>query len=285
MAAKPSPFIGNLYEMTHAGVACINWSADGHSFSVSSPEAFARDVLPTYAKHNNYASFVRQLNMYGFRRTTENKKGTQILPGMPLVETFSHPSFTRNHREKLSQIRRKTPASMPRRTKSAADSDDDVSDISLEDQQQLSSQSTSQLQNEIHKLRSECDKTQTQMQWLMAQNQLLVAQQKKQSEMLHNLFLLATEHDFLGSSNSTISAALALPSKQDASIASPTATAPMFFPSSAAHQLIDPLQSSSTRQFELPMIKIEPFDFMDVSSDSDSELDSIAMDLHAELTA
>ena len=184
MAAKPSPFIGNLYEMTHAGVACINWSADGHSFSVSSPEAFARDVLPTYAKHNNYASFVRQLNMYGFRRTTENK-GT-LIPGVPLIETFTHPYFVRNNRDKLHLIRRKTPASMPRRIKSAAESDDNSD--SFEDQQQLQQQTSEELRGEIQHLRSECETTRTQMQWLMAQNQLLVAQQQKQTDMLTGVF-------------------------------------------------------------------------------------------------
>ncbi len=44
---------------------CIVWNGTGTSFSVCNIERFARDILPLYFKHNNYASFVRQLNMYG----------------------------------------------------------------------------------------------------------------------------------------------------------------------------------------------------------------------------
>ncbi len=64
----PSPFVTKLYEMANEVFGqdeCFKWSDDGQSFWVSNAEQFSRDVLPAYFKHNNYASFVRQLNLYG----------------------------------------------------------------------------------------------------------------------------------------------------------------------------------------------------------------------------
>jgi hypothetical protein len=40
----------------------ISWSKEGDVFSVKNPTEFARTILPQYFKHNNWQSFVRQLN-------------------------------------------------------------------------------------------------------------------------------------------------------------------------------------------------------------------------------
>lgn len=64
----------------------IRWSDDGRSFVVLDEEEFAKTLIPELFKHNNYASFVRQLNMYGFHKkvglsdnsmkASENKRKT-----------------------------------------------------------------------------------------------------------------------------------------------------------------------------------------------------------------
>ena len=46
----------------------IRWSDSGDSFIVLDEDEFAKTLIPELFKHRNYASFVRQLNMYGFHK-------------------------------------------------------------------------------------------------------------------------------------------------------------------------------------------------------------------------
>ena len=41
----------------------FNFFQNGQSFLVLDEQRFAKEILPKYLKHNNMASFVRQLNM------------------------------------------------------------------------------------------------------------------------------------------------------------------------------------------------------------------------------
>ncbi|KAH0636828.1 hypothetical protein KY289_036743 [Solanum tuberosum] len=60
----PPQFLTKTYEMvddsTIDHVVC--WNRGGQSFVVWDPHAFSTTLLPTFFKHNNFSSFVRQQN-------------------------------------------------------------------------------------------------------------------------------------------------------------------------------------------------------------------------------
>ncbi|XP_004472080.1 heat shock factor protein 1 isoform X4 [Dasypus novemcinctus] len=86
--------------------ALICWSPSGTSFHVFDQGQFAKEVLPKYFKHNNMASFVRQLNMYGFRKVVHIEQGGLVKPEKDDTE-FQHPCFLRGQEQLLDSIKRK----------------------------------------------------------------------------------------------------------------------------------------------------------------------------------
>lgn len=62
----PAPFLTKTYQLVDDPTTdhVVSWGEDDTTFVVWRPPEFARDLLPNYFKHNNFSSFVRQLNTY-----------------------------------------------------------------------------------------------------------------------------------------------------------------------------------------------------------------------------
>ena len=79
------------------------WSEDGRSLIVRDVDAFTRTVVPSAFKHSNWASFVRQLNYYGFKKV-------RVSASAPEECEFRHELFQRGRPELVAQIRRPEPS-------------------------------------------------------------------------------------------------------------------------------------------------------------------------------
>ncbi|KAF9918972.1 stress-responsive transcription factor hsf1 [Lobosporangium transversale] len=68
---------------------------------------FAKEVLPKFFKHNNFSSFVRQLNMYGFHKVPHLQQGVLMPDSDSEQWEFSNPHFQRNQPDLLYLVSRK----------------------------------------------------------------------------------------------------------------------------------------------------------------------------------
>ncbi|KAF2773490.1 hypothetical protein EJ03DRAFT_100274 [Teratosphaeria nubilosa] len=106
------PFVQKLSSFLDSNnTELIQWSDDGRSFIVLDEDEFARTLIPELFKHNNYASFVRQLNMYGFHKTVNITDGSlrqseKARKGVKPPSMYSHPYFRKNRPDLLWLIQK-----------------------------------------------------------------------------------------------------------------------------------------------------------------------------------
>ena len=108
-------FLQKTYEIfnTSQWSHLCGWDSEGKTIIIYDVDEFCEQVLPSFFKHKNIQSFVRQLNMYDFHKTCEN----------PSDQCFTHPHFRRGQPELLEYIKRKVNVKSQKNNK---DSEDDI---------------------------------------------------------------------------------------------------------------------------------------------------------------
>ncbi|XP_027015492.1 heat stress transcription factor B-2b-like isoform X2 [Tachysurus fulvidraco] len=108
-------FPSNLWHLvTDPQICSICWDDTGEGILIC-PEAFKAEVLSTankkmnkYFRTTNFISFVRQLNLYGFRKVCPDYKIS--LTKVSFIQHFYNPNFKRANPELLVNLKRLTPS-------------------------------------------------------------------------------------------------------------------------------------------------------------------------------
>jgi len=93
------------YSHEHGLQNILAWSADGKEFSIRNSGAFVKRIMPRFFSQTKYASFQRQLNLYGFQRNRKSKHSC-----------YHHDYFVRGQKQLLvNMVRCKIKGTGPKR--------------------------------------------------------------------------------------------------------------------------------------------------------------------------
>ncbi|GAB4857857.1 hypothetical protein Ancab_015763 [Ancistrocladus abbreviatus] len=175
----PPPFLCKTYDMVDdpSTDSIVSWSPTNNSFVVWNPPEFARDLLPKYFKHNNFSSFVRQLNTYGFRKVD------------PERWEFANEGFLRGQKHLLKSITRQKPAhghshqqqQAARAQNSSVGACVEVGKFGLEEEVERLKRDKNVLMQELVRLRQQQQSTDNQLQTMV---QRLQGMEQRQQQMM-----------------------------------------------------------------------------------------------------
>ncbi|CAK9321486.1 unnamed protein product [Citrullus colocynthis] len=188
----PPPFLSKTYDMVDdpATDAVVSWSPTNNSFVVWNPPEFARDLLPKYFKHNNFSSFVRQLNTYGFRKVDPDRW------------EFANEGFLRGQKHLLKSITRRKPVhghsqQQPQQSHGQSSSVGacvEVGKFGLEEEVERLKRDKNVLMQELVRLRQQQQTTDNQLQTMV---QRLQGMEQRQQQMMSFLAKAVQSPGFL----------------------------------------------------------------------------------------
>ncbi|CAL0313196.1 unnamed protein product [Lupinus luteus] len=157
----PPPFLSKTYDMVDEAStdAIVSWSATNNSFVVWNPPEFARDLLPKHFKHNNFSSFVRQLNTY---KLVIVKQGFRKID--PDRWEFANEGFLRGQKQLLKSITRRKSSHGPSSSVGACV---EVGKFGLEEEVEILKRDKNVLMQELVKLRQQQQTTETRLQTMV----------------------------------------------------------------------------------------------------------------------